>query len=272
MAKAPADQFYWNDWERDLEEHPLEIAGAWLRICGKLWYSKKQGKLERTLEQWARVLRVDIDEAHRILCYIYRQDIGSFNGDYSEEVTDRNKKITVKSRRMHRKWKIKEDNRLRQEKHRLKGKCNEEVTKHPSSSSSSPSKKVVILGKDKITMSGTKKPIPDCPHDKIIDIYHAKLPTLNQVKIWNDTSRKNLRARWREDSERQAMEFWKCLFVYISESDFLMGDNDRGWQLDMMWIVRPNNFAKIVNGRYHNKKDLHTRLMEVGRAWLDNGR
>ena len=111
---------------------------------------------------------------------------------------------------------------------------------------------------------------PDCPHQKIIDLYHRILPSLNRIQIWNETSKRNLKTRWREDPERQSLDFWRNLFNYISESDFLMG-RKTDWQGDLMWIVLPGNFAKIINGRYNNnKKDLHTRLGEIGEKWLSN--
>ncbi len=143
MAKAPADQFYWNDWERALEEHPLEVAGAWLRICGKLWYSETRGKLEKTVEQWARILRVDIDKASELLNYIKDEEIG----DVSDLVTGANKKITVICRRMHRNWKAKENNRIRQQRFKGKRKDNDEVTPLSSSSSSSSSLELKKPGK-----------------------------------------------------------------------------------------------------------------------------
>ena len=52
MGKAPAFQLYVMDWARDLEEHPLEIEGAWIRICCKLHWTG--GELTKSCEQWAR--------------------------------------------------------------------------------------------------------------------------------------------------------------------------------------------------------------------------
>lgn len=94
----------------------------------------------------------------------------------------------------------------------------------------------------------------NCPHNDIIQAYHTELPELPKVRIWNETHKKLLRARWREDPERQNVDWWAKLFRYVSESDFLMGRaND--FQADLEWIVRPTNFAKIANGRYHKGKN-----------------
>ncbi len=65
--------------------------------------------------------------------------------------------------------------------------------------------------------------VPACPHQEIIDLYHRVLPMGRQVRIWNDTRRAKLRARWREDSKRQRIEWWERFFSYVADSDFLTG-------------------------------------------------
>lgn len=96
---------------------------------------------------------------------------------------------------------------------------------------------------------------PPCPHQKIIDLYHNTLPQLPQVRVWPEHLQKILRARWKEDKERQDLNWWARYFKYVAESDFLMGRaNDGRFQADMEWVVRPKNMAKIANGRYHNRR------------------
>jgi len=136
MGKSPAFQFYPNDWSRDLEEHPLEIEGAWIRICCKLWWSETRGILAKTMEQWAKILRTNKVDAERLITYIENEQIGDVkrNG---------NGYVTLVSRRMVRDEKTRELTRLRVYKHRNKETCNADVThdvtqmKHGSSSSSS---------------------------------------------------------------------------------------------------------------------------------------
>ena len=76
MGKNPAFQFYPSDWVRDLEEHPLEIEGAWIRICCKLWWSETRGSLTKNIDQWAKILRSYQQDAERILNYIGNERIG----------------------------------------------------------------------------------------------------------------------------------------------------------------------------------------------------
>lgn len=41
---------------------------------------------------------------------------------------------------------------------------------------------------------------------------------------------------------------------YIKTSDFLQGKNNRGWSITFDWFVKPNNFPKVLEGNYDNRK------------------
>lgn len=92
----------------------------------------------------------------------------------------------------------------------------------------------------------------DCPHEKIIELYHLNLPMLTKVRIWNEKRKNALKTRWREDEKRQNLEYWERLFKYIAKSDFLTGRSSQ-WQCDLEWIVNSTNFIKIIEGKYDNK-------------------
>ena len=107
--------------------------------------------------------------------------------------------------------------------------------------------------------------LPKCNHQAVIDLYHQHLPTLRRVEVWNDARKGYLRQRWREvalelSAEQQVTEevmsdYWARLFNYVGESKFLMGKvNDKSGRVftaDLEWILKPSNFAKIVEGKYH---------------------
>ena len=90
-----------------------------------------------------------------------------------------------------------------------------------------------------------------CPHQEIIDAYHKALPTMSKVRIWSEKRRSLLRARWREDSNRQNINWWTGFFDYIAKSDFLTGKTERPFSCDLEWIVNSTNFVKIIEGKYH---------------------
>jgi hypothetical protein len=106
-----------------------------------------------------------------------------------------------------------------------------------------------------------------CPHSEIISLYHKILPELPHIQVWDETSKRNLKARWRQDEKYQSLEFWQAYFGWIRKSDFLMGKKT-DFAADLHWLVRPTNFAKTINGRYHNRRTFEDRLKDVGERWL----
>jgi len=107
--------------------------------------------------------------------------------------------------------------------------------------------------------------LPNCDHEKIIALYHQHLPTLRRVEVWNETRKGYLRQRWREVAEELAKEkdiqvsdilaWFTEFFVHIGTSKFLTGrvnsKDGRPFIADLEWILKPSNFAKIVEGKYH---------------------
>lgn len=102
-----------------------------------------------------------------------------------------------------------------------------------------------------------------CPHQEIIDAYAELLPDLPQPRIWDGTRQKNLANRWKwvladlkkkdkPQTKAEALDFFRRMFAYISESNLLMGRSG-AWSADLGWIVKAENFAKIIEGNYENK-------------------
>lgn len=117
---------------------------------------------------------------------------------------------------------------------------------------------------------GGTAPLPDCPHQKLIDLYHELLPTCPRVVEWNSERQALMRARWREQSvpngkrpgyatEAAGIAFWRRYMGYVANSEFLTGQADpthgrTTFVADMEWLIRPKNFAKVVEGRYHSQR------------------
>ena len=99
------------------------------------------------------------------------------------------------------------------------------------------------------------KPADPCPHEAIIALWAEVLPELRQPRTWIGARRDHLRARWRESRERQSLEWWRELFGYVRQSDFLMGRvqsrDRRPFDCGLDWLVMPANFAKVIDGNYH---------------------
>lgn len=81
-----------------------------------------------------------------------------------------------------------------------------------------------------------------------------KIVTLN-----NGTKRykslKNRIEEFGEDNVLRAIE-------NITRSDFLKGHNNRGWNIDFDWFIRPNNFIKVLEGNYENKDKSSSNLLD----------
>lgn len=92
-----------------------------------------------------------------------------------------------------------------------------------------------------------------CPQKEIVDLYHETLPELPKVKIWNEKRQGYLRTRWKEDPERQSMDWWKRFFEYVRKCAHLMGHNNRQWTANLEWLIKAENFVKVIEGNYEDK-------------------
>lgn len=99
MSKNPAFQFYPGDWTRDLDDQDLEIEGAWIRICCRLWWSPKKGEARKNLTEWSYILRTHPNKTKVILKTLLGKGIAT--GEYLD-----NQNITIISRRMVRDYEI----------------------------------------------------------------------------------------------------------------------------------------------------------------------
>ncbi|HQQ88584.1 MAG TPA: hypothetical protein PLA72_11345 [Smithellaceae bacterium] len=141
MGKQPAFQFYPGDWTRDLDDQDLEIEGAWIRICCRLWWSETPGKATKTIKEWSRILRKTEKKTREIFQILIKKGIAS--GDVLD-----NQNATIISRRM---VKDNEISQIRREVGKLGGNpnlvktektlVNQTVNQNPTPSSSSSSSK-----------------------------------------------------------------------------------------------------------------------------------
>lgn len=141
--------------------------------------------------------------------------------------------------------------RVRKHRDSKKRGCNVTVTPPDTDTESTPS--AIALG-----VAG--KPAADaCPHQEIIAAYHEILPNCTPVKLWNESRQALLRTRWREDAKRQRIEWWRKFFAYVGQSEFLTGRGQCAsgrdpFVADLEWLIRPMNFAKVVEGKYHREE------------------
>lgn len=123
---------------------------------------------------------------------------------------------------------------------------------------------------DKEVPIGTLSPakLPPCPHDNLIDLFGQHLPTLPQPKkeLWEGKNAEAMRTRWKwvmtakkKNGDRyattkdEALAWFSRFFGYVATSDFLSGRNGKWTACDLGWLVKADNFAKVLQGNYDNK-------------------
>lgn len=113
---------------------------------------------------------------------------------------------------------------------------------------------VVDSAADDLPAKPTK---PDCPHQQIIALYHELLPASPEIRDWTPARSVHLRTRWNEKPERQNLDWWRRFFGYIAQSEFLTGRaharERKPFCAPLDWICKAENFAKIIEGRYHEE-------------------
>ena len=121
--------------------------------------------------------------------------------------------------------------------------------------------------------AGKAHRLPPCPHDRILDLFAVKLPELPQPRrsLWADSaSARALAHRWRwvltathETGPRkgqrlatdadEAVAWFGRMFDYVRTCPLLMGERGT-WQADLHWLVKPANFAKVLDGNYESRE------------------
>lgn len=108
-------------------------------------------------------------------------------------------------------------------------------------------------GEDQRDLLGAK-PVGGCPHETIIAAYHKELPNCPEVRGWSKKRQDHLRARWKEDPSRQSVEWWRGLFAWMKESDWLMGKSG-SFLVSLPWLIKSEeNLLKVIEGTYHSNR------------------
>ena len=149
--------------------------------------------------------------------------------------------------RAYRERKKQEEKRIEEEKNKLL-QCNGDVTK------SNTEKEIDIekeKEKDKDIDKDTINSISSTEVQQIINTWNS-LGLQNIKFIKNNTNRyKMLNARIKEygiDTFLQAIN-------NIRNSSFLKGQNNRNWTITFDWLIKPNNFIKVLEGNYDDKEN-----------------
>ena len=99
--------------------------------------------------------------------------------------------------------------------------------------------------------SGNPK-IPPAPYEEIKELFHQICQSYKPIAKITDNRKKHIAARWKEYA--YDLDRFKTLFEKAEASEFLKGNNDRQWQAEFDWLIKPDNMAKVIEGRYDELK------------------
>lgn len=288
-GKRPASQYYWGDWFKDLalQSCSLQARGLWHEMNCLMHQGEPYGHL--TMPNGKPMGVVQLANLCKITPVLGKKLLAELdeNGVFSKADSG-----AIFSRRMVRD----EDIRNRRAtggqagaEHGVKGaeagskggrpvqsKGGYETPlpgfeKPPpsSSSSSSPS------GIDTPPVGGEPgSTIPACPGRQLLALFKARVPELPQPRpeMWDGSAgAEAMRQRWRwllspsvtrEDGSRyatnptEAVEWFGRFFDKAAASDFLTGRSGAWKNCDLTWLMKRENFMKVVQGNYDNKGDV----------------
>lgn len=96
---------------------------------------------------------------------------------------------------------------------------------------------------------------PSCPVQQITDSYEETRNNLPQARVITEATKSHIRNIWKMDTKYQKLEFWIHFFNYCENNLFLSGratgrDGAKPFKASLAWILKPANFAKIINEDY----------------------
>lgn len=87
------------------------------------------------------------------------------------------------------------------------------------------------------------------PYKQIVELYHSICTSLPTIRDLNDSRKQAIRNRWKRNPD---IKFFIELFKRVEKSDFLSG-RKKAWRANFDWIMKQQNFCKILEGNYDNR-------------------
>ena len=103
-----------------------------------------------------------------------------------------------------------------------------------------------------------------CPYQKIVDLYHELLTNNPECIIINDSRKSHMRQRWNskvKSTQCNDLGFWRRYFEFVAKSKFLTGCAEpqpgrKVFVASLDWLVKADNFAKVIECKYHDEDEL----------------
>ena len=104
-------------------------------------------------------------------------------------------------------------------------------------------------------------------YEKIIEVFNSLASNFPKVSKLTKQRKSAIHSRIKEND----LESVGKVFKLAQESPFLNGENERGWRADFDWIMNPNNFIKILEGKYQNNKS-NGKSTDKSQSFINNVR
>lgn len=242
----PNIPIYIGDWERDCNVLSLETEGAWLRIIFKMFTKGKQSVYKIPTKSLQNLWRCDETKMNEII-----QEL-SFNEICPIDRTD-DGWIVFKSRRFEKENNI---SKVRSDAVSNRKDRNNRPTKPLQTHNKKDTKGVQITeneidyeNENEVEIKNESDLKPKIDFQKVADIFNSVCSNLPSVKKITSQRKSAINARVKDYGLNKIGE----VFQTVSRNEFLNGNNDRGWTADFDWVMNPNNFIKILEGKYNGK-------------------
>jgi|GEM_PF-2987034 len=273
--KDPAFLFYTKDFQSGTQDMSCEEVGAYIRL---LMYQHQHGFIPNDTERMMRITGIFSTERFEMVWQTVKQKFNQdgnhlVNQRLAKESTDRAlskpKKYaasvfaglvsSAKSLTKDQMFQIKKsfviDDFLNYEEPEMNIKIREWfqnlVNQMVNNLANGNGDANAIVNEDKGKEGTGEKPIPQpkIEFQKIIQLFNSMCPNLPSVQKLTPQRTAALKNRIQE----VGLSGLGDVFQKVSSSSFLNGENDKGWQADFDWILKPANFQKIIEGKYGNR-------------------
>jgi hypothetical protein len=174
--------------------------------------------------------------------------------------------------------KVREQTRLRVQKHRAKQKllaCNDSnvtgnVTVTKSNATEEELDKEIETDID-IEGENRNKESLSSSYRQVLELYSSICVSYPKLRSLSEPRKKAIRARL----STYSMADFETVFRKAEASDFMKGKNKRDWRANFDWMMKDANFGKILEGTYDTyksqnvKKDPKTEAEEWVKDWED---
>ena len=109
-------------------------------------------------------------------------------------------------------------------------------------------------------------------YDAILSAYHAILPELPRISTLTASATDQIDARVAEGTERGSLDWWRRYFNRVREFPWPMGENDKGWKSDFLWLLSAKGMEKINSehfSRYPASEKTVAECLERQRKYTD---